>query len=321
MEKEREMLTPEEIAIRKKRAARKRKMRLAFVIFVFALLIGIVVGGITSLFVFRVKGFTVESESATYQHQEIIDASEIELNKSLIFINLDKAEDSVERKLPFLKNVEITKKLPNNLIIRFEEAGMAYAVEIASNTYAITNDEFKVLSISGEIAEGVIPVKGQIPVKTEIGETIAFVEQTDKDEEIEDTVLNLLKDIASTLSENEMSGVTVINTSSLNDIYLIYQDRILVEFGDTQNIKAKASLFVRAIEKEDAINSTRTGIMDITIAQSAYIYPSDVRDIPELAEHLGINSEASEDENKENSGEEEQTEEEKDEEETTASEE
>ena len=288
---EKEILTPEEREMRKKRAAKKRKMRLALVVSVFALFIVAVVGGVTSLFIFRVKSFNVQNESSMYTQQEVIDASGIEINKSLVFINLDKAEESVERKLPFLKNVKITKKLPDKLVIRFEESGMAYAVETAGNIYAITNDEFKVLSMSGGIPEGIIPVKGQTPVKTEIGETIAFVEKKEKGEAVEDKVLNLLSDIASTVSESGLAGITAVNIESLTDIYLIYEDRILVEFGDAQNIKAKASMFVRAIEKENAIDSGKTGIMDITIAQSAYIYPSDIRDIPELAEHLGMNIE------------------------------
>lgn len=295
---EKEILTPEEREIRKKRAAKKRKMRLALVVSVFALFIVAVVGGVTSLFIFRVKSFNVQNESSMYTQQEVIDASGIEINKSLVFINLDKAEESVERKLPFLKNVKITKKLPDKLVIRFEESGMAYAVETAGNIYAITNDEFKVLSMSGGIPEGIIPVKGQTPVKTEIGETIAFVEKKEKGEAVEDKVLNLLSDIASTVSESGLAGITAVNIESLTDIYLIYEDRILVEFGDAQNIKAKASMFVRAIEKENAIDSGKTGIMDITIAQSAYIYPSDIRDIPELAEHLGMNIEEEPEEDK-----------------------
>ena len=287
---EKENLTPEEREIRKKRAAKKRKMRLALVVSVFVLFIVALVGGITSLFIFRVKSFDVQSESSMYTQQEVIEASGIELNKSLIFINLDKAEETAERKLPFLKNVRITKKLPDKLIIRFEESGMAYAIETSGNIYAITNDEFKVLSLSGGVPEGIVPIKGQMPVKAEIGETLAFVEKNEKEESAEDRVLNVLNDIASTVSESGLTGVTAINVESLTDIYLIYEDRILVEFGDAQNIKAKASMFVRTIEKENAIDSGKTGIMDITIAQSAYIYSSDIRDIPELAAHLGISS-------------------------------
>lgn len=287
---EKENLTPEEREIRKKRAAKKRKMRLALVVSVFVIFIVALVGGITSLFIFRVKSFEVQSESSMYTHQEVIEASGIELNKSLIFINLDKVEETAERKLPFLKNVKITKKLPDKLVIRFEESGMAYAIETSGNIYAITNDEFKVLSLSGGVPEGIVPVKGQMPVKAEIGETLAFVEKNEKEESAEDKVLNVLNDIASTVSESGLTGITAINVESLTDIYLIYEDRILVEFGDAQNIKAKASMFVRTIEKENAIDSGKTGIMDITIAQSAYIYSSDIRDIPELAAHLGISS-------------------------------
>lgn len=303
-------LTAEEKAARRKRAQRKRRLRLAIVVMGFILIIGAVVGGITSLFVFRVKNYTVESESSFYEQQEIIDATGIEYNKSLIFADLDEAEESVERTLPFLKNVEITKKLPTGLVIRFEEAGMAYAVEISSGTYAITNDEFKVLSISGVIPEGVVPVKGQSPVRKDVGETIAFVAHNTEEKNappVEDKALNVLKTIASTISENEFEGVTAINLSSLFDIYIIYQDRILIELGDSQNIESKADFFVRAIEEENMIDNSKTGIMDFTIPETAYFCTADIRDIPELAEHLGVNisggqeeeSEENEDENSE----------------------
>lgn len=317
---EKENLTPEEREIRKKRAAKKRKMRLALVVSVFVLFIVALVGGITSLFIFRVKSFDVQSESSMYTHQEVIEASGIELNKSLIFINLDKAEETAERKLPFLKNVRITKKLPDKLVIRFEESGMAYAIETSGNIYAITNDEFKVLSLSGGVPDGIVPVKGQMPVKAEIGETLAFVEKNEKEELAEDKVLNVLNDIASTVSESGLTGITAINVESLTDIYLIYEDRILVEFGDAQNIKAKASMFVRTIEKENAIDSGKTGIMDITIAQSAYIYSSDIRDIPELAAHLGISSGEEPEEDEPEKTEDESENAEEDEEETTEAE-
>lgn len=318
-------LTPEERAMRKKRAQRKRKMRLAIVVIGFILIIGTVVGGITSLFVFRVKSFSVESESASYKQQEIIDASGIEMNKSLIFIDLDKAEDAVERTLPLLKNVEITKKLPTGLVIRFEESGMAYAVEVSSGTYAITNDEFKVLNISGIVPDGVVTVKGQSPVKRDIGETIAFVMQNEEDKEappVEDNVLNVLTAIASTVSKKEFEGITAINVSSLFDIYIIYQDRILIELGDSQNIESKADFFIRAIEEENMLDSSKTGIMDFTISETAYFCPADIRDIPELAEHLGVDKQTEEDgENAEETTEEETSEESSEEEETTADEE
>ena len=320
-------LTQEEKAARRQRAQRKRKMRLAIVVCGFILIIGGVVGGITSLFVFRVKNYTVESESTVYEQQEIIDATGIGLNKSLIFVDLDEAEKTVEKTLPFLKNVKITKKLPTGLVIRFEEAGMAYAIEVSSGTYAITNDEFKVLNISGVVPEGVVPVKGQSPVKKDIGETVAFVLQNAEDKdapEAEDKVLNILNAIASTVSKNEFEGITAINLSSLFDIYLIYQDRILIELGDSQNIESKAAFFVRAIEEENMIDSSKTGIMDFTISQTAYFCTADIRDIPELAEHLGIDISENAQEEAEEGGEnkeEEASDENGEEEETTAQEE
>ncbi len=321
-------LTPEEKAARRKRAQNKRKMRLAIVVIGFILIIGTVVGGITSLFVFRVKSFSVESESTVYDQQKIIDASGIALNKSLIFIDLDKAEKTVERTLPFLKNVEITKKLPTGLVIRFEESGMAYAVEVSSGTYAITNDEFKVLSVSGIVPEGVVPVRGQIPVKYDVGETIAFVAQNEEDKKappVEDKAFNVLSAISSSVAEKEFEGITAINISSLFDIYIIYQDRILIELGDSQNISSKSDFFIRAIEEENMIDNSKTGIMDFTISETAYFCPADIRDIPELAEHLGVDEQTEEEdeseENVEEKPEEETSEESGEEEETSENEE
>ena len=321
-------LTPEEKAARKKRAQRKRKMRLALVVSVFVLIIGTLVGGVTSFLVFRVKNYSVESESTMYSQQEIIDATGIELNKSLIFISLDKAEEQVEEKLPFLKNVEITKKLPTGVVIRFEESGMAYAVEVSTGTYALTNDEFKVLSISGMMSDGVAPIRGQIPVVKEIGQTIAFVAQNTENKDaspVKDETLDVLKAIASTIARNNFEGVTAINVSSMFDIYLIYQDRILIELGDSKNMESKMSFFIRAIEEENMIDDSKTGIMDFTIPETAYFCTADIRDIPELAEHLGVdlNGEIGENtqENSEETTQEDETETNPEETETTVSEE
>lgn len=317
-------LTPEERAMRKKRAQRKRKMRLAIVVIGFILVIGTVVGGITSLFVFRVKSFSVESESGSYEQQEIIDASGISMNKSLLFIDLDEAEEAIERNLPLLKNVEITKKLPTGLVIRFEESGTAYAVEVSSGTYAITNDEFKVLSISGVVPEGAAVIKGQSPVKKEVGETISFVVQNEEDKKaapVEDKVLNILTAISSTVSKKEFEGITAINVSSLFDIYIIYQDRILIELGDSQNIESKTDFFIRAIEEENMIDNSKTGVMDFTISETAYFCPADIRDIPELAEHLGVDKQSEEDGGNKENAEEAPEEESGEEQDTTADEE
>ncbi|MBQ2847387.1 MAG: FtsQ-type POTRA domain-containing protein [Clostridia bacterium] len=281
---QRRQLTPEERAVRAKKLKRKRNFRLAIVIIGFFLIISLIVCPIVVFAAFRVKNFTVEGTSA-YTVEEIIDASGIEEGKSLVLIDINEASAAIEKKLPYTDNVRITKKLPDGIVIRLDSTEKSFAIALSNGTYALLDSNLKVLEYSPEIPEGITLIKGAAPAKYETGETLAFVSEPGKeDEEAEtgDRMLSLILEITSSVKEYGIKDVNLIDVTTRSDLYLIYQNRIVLKLGDSSEIQSKLSLGQRVIEKEDAISLTQSGTVNLTVAKKAYFNPSDPEDIKEL---------------------------------------
>lgn len=276
-------LTPEERAIRAKRLKRKRNFRLAIVIIGFFLALSIIISPILLFTVFRVKTFTVEG-TGVYSNEEIIAASGIGLGKSLLFADLDEASENIEKTLPYTDEVRITKKLPSGIIIRFEETSRAFAVEISSGMYALTNSNLKVLELTGELPEDVAVITGAVPVKSQVGETLSFA----ADDDGTDLTSSLITKIAAAVEQSGMEDIDLVSVASRSDIYMIYQGRIVLRFGDSTDIESKISLGAKVLDKENTIDPSQCGTVDLTIVKKAYFNPSDFADIEELVEYEQI---------------------------------
>ncbi len=290
-------LTPEERQQRIKKLKRKRRFRLAIVIVGFFLALSVVISPILLFTVFRVKTFTVEGASP-YTNEEIIAASGIKHGKSMVFADLEEAGADIERILPYTDNVRLTKKLPSGIIIRLDETERAFAVELSAGMYALTNSELKVLELAGELPKGVALISGVAPVKSETGEKLVFA----SDDETTDLTYTLIEKIAAAISENSLKGIDLIDVTSRNNIYMIYEGRIVLCLGDTSDIESKISLGNRVINEENTIDPSQCGTVDLTIAKKAYFNPSDFDDIEELVNYSEKYTfeETSEDENSEN---------------------
>ena len=271
-------LTPEERAIRVKNLKRKRRFRLAIVATAFILLLCLIVSPIIVFAVFRVKTFKVEGASP-YTSEQIISASGIQQGKSLIFADLDEAAASIEKTLPYTDNVKLTKKLPSGIIIRLEETSAGFAVEMSGGMYALTNSELKVLELSGEVPEGTAVITGAVPVKAEAGSVISF------SAEEEDKTLSLIKQITRSVAENGMEDINLIDVSEKNNIYLIYQGRIVMQLGDSSDLASKLSLGQRVISQENTIDPAQFGTVNLTVAKKAYFNTSEFNDVSELVKY------------------------------------
>ena len=177
--------------------------------------------------------------------EEIVAASGITAGKSIFFADLDEAKVNIEKKLPYADNVQLTRKLPDTIVIRLESTDKAYAVEKSEGLYAITNSDFKVLEIAGVIPEGVVPVIGATPITAEPGKPLNFVENG----EDVDATLNLIKNISSAIANSGVKDVNLISIRSRSNIYLIYQERIVMRLGDSADIDKKIKFIKK--EKDD----------------------------------------------------------------------
>lgn len=277
-------LTPEEREIRRRKLKRKKNFRIAIVVTGFLLIISLIVSPIIVFAAFRVRSFTIEG-NAPYTNEEVIAASGIQQGKSLVFADIDEASANIEKTLPYTDNVVITKKLPSGIIIRLESTEKAYAVALSNGTYAMLDKNLKVLEYAPEISGGITLIKGAVPVKSEIGEILAFVNETaDKNDENQavDRIKQLVLEITKAIADNGIKDIDLIDVSTSSSIHLIYQKRIVLNLGDSSDISAKLSLGQRVIAEEDTISITQSGTVNLTVAKKAYFNPSDPEDIKEL---------------------------------------
>lgn len=277
-------LTPEERALRVRKLKRKRNFRIAIVVSGFILAISLIVTPIIVFAAFRVNSFDVEG-TAPYTREEVIAASGIEEGKSLILADIEQAKANIEKVLPYTDNVKITRKLPSSIVIRVESTEKAYAMELSNGTFAMLDRNMKLLEYSSGAAEGIALIKGVVPVKSQVGEALAFINEDGKDDENAETVdrtLALLLEITNGIADNSITDIDLIDISSRSNIHLIYQGRIVLNLGDGTEIPAKLSLGQRVINEENAISLTQSGTVNLTVPKKAYFNPSDPDDIKEL---------------------------------------
>ena len=280
-------LTPEERQLRIKMLKRKRNIRKAIVAVGFLLILSIIVSPVLILTLFRVKSFTVEG-TGIYNQEEIVSASGIVMGKNLLFADLDEAADKIERILPFTDDVKITKKLPSGIIIRCDSTESAFALAMPNGLYALTNENLKVLELSAKLPSDVALITGVVPYSAEVGEIAAFdvMKEGEKKEDFVDETLNLLLEITGAITNNETKDINLINVSDKNDIYLIYQGRIVLNLGSSSELSSKLSLGTKVINSENSIDPFQYGTIDLTVVTEAVFNPSDMKDISEIVYYL-----------------------------------
>ena len=287
-------LTPEERQERVRKLKRKRRFRLAIVIGGFSLVLSLIIGTILFFTVFRVDkvdddgkvgGVVVQGvDKSPYTAEQVIDASGIGKGDNIFTVDFETAKATIEKELPYLHNVTLSRKLPDQIIIKVEVTKKAYAIEISDSTYAITNSDFKVLEISGTIDDGVTPVVGTDPKSAEPGEILTFTGNND-------TTLNLIRSISSAIAENGLENINLVSVESRSGIYIIYEERIVLRLGDSGDIDKKIALAKKVIDEENTIDADQTGVLNLTVVKKAFFNPTDYRDIPELMTYKPVEEE------------------------------
>lgn len=298
-------LTPEERQLRVKQLKRKRNFRKAIVIIGFLLVISLIISPILILTLFRVKSFTVEGAGA-YTNEEIIASSGIALGKNLLFADLDEAAENIEKQLPFTDEVKLTKKLPDKIIIRCETTERAFAIGMSNGLYAVTNENLKVLEITGKQPADVALIVGAVPYKADVGEVAAFevMGEDEKEEEFVDETLALILEITGTITQKEIKDIDLINISAPSSIYLIYQGRIVLDLGNSSDLSSKLSLGAKVISSENNIDPFQYGVVNLSVVSEAVFNPSDMKDVPEVMYYLENYAPEEEEKTEENEGEE-----------------
>lgn len=101
-----------------------------------------------------------------------------------------------------------------------------------------------------------------------VGEKIEF-----KD----DAAWELYRQIMDTMKQAGLVGITELDLSSEVAIKMMYQNRIYISVGDTEQLERKFEICKTVIERQDEISKQQTGELDISIPGKAFFYPGKIR--------------------------------------------
>ncbi len=267
-------------AAKKKRAVLSTKAKKILLVITAAVLLAAALVCLLFFGVFRVRKFAVKGD-IPYTAQQVTDASGIPLGKNLFTADFESAKERIGTELPYTADIRISRKLPSTVVITASTAVKTYGVMMPGGTYAITDENLKVLEIGAEIPPGTMMVEGYSGSGVNaLGRELPFGTQAD-DEDIK----NALAEISRAVKESELKGIDLINIANPESIYILYEGRIIIRLGNTDDILKKLNLAQKSIAEENKLSASQYGELKVTTAGRASFTPKDYKDMPELVDY------------------------------------
>lgn len=219
------------------------------------MLVAVAVVLLLMLVFFRVDEFEV-SGNVRYTAEEVADASGITVGDVLMGTSKTRAASRILTKLPYVKQVVVTKRLPGT--IRFEiveDTAAAVATSEFGNNWLI-NDSGKLLEKVDDASETAYPViTGAALLLPTAGNTAGY-DDPEKGQ-------MAMKVLASVEVLGLTSYIQTINVEDLDNVTVTYQERLEVQLGDGSDLDYKLQYMTQAAAQLEA---TDRGVLDLSFA-------------------------------------------------------
>jgi cell division septal protein FtsQ len=214
---------------------------------------------------FKINTINITGEKF-YSNQQIAECAEIEIGDNLFSVNEKKLNEVLAEKLPYIKNVKVTRKLPDTLNIQVSLTREVAAL-INGDGYLLVDASGKVLdSNASMLRENVAVVSGVKVKKAQEGRLV----ELNNNGVTQDFIT-----IVSTLEESDFAGITVISLSPKSEFRLVYEDRITIKLGAMENLAVKLQRAKVAIDKENQTGLKTKGVLDLSTEPDVYFRPGD----------------------------------------------
>ena len=245
----------------KKHRRRLRVRRLILVLLIFVLVVGFFIGGLyyaVSKFL-KVNNIVV-CGSSMYSEQDILEKSLLKDDGSnnMIFMSFRRIEENIKTELPYIKDVQLYRSYPDTVIIEVSPDEPFAQIGTAEEKYLVDED-MKILSKVSETEYDYLEIDTQLAEGQKIGRKFEFKE--DKSREIFENI------IVQCEKNKLLERMNTIKLGDLFDIYMIYDDRIQIAFGDYTEINSKIEFAANIISLRP---ETDKGIADVRSTKQAY---------------------------------------------------
>lgn len=237
-------------AEKRRRLRRRRIIRLVTVLFVAVFLIAAIVWGIIeiskaskgeSASFFGVKEITVEfvdgEGTVRYAKEDIIRASGLFVNQSLLAVNKVQASNSVLQQFPYLDYVEVNNTSFSTVCIRVAEAEVLAALQLPQDWLIVGKNNHILEQVSTENLPANLPrIVGAEPTQTALG-----------GEAMDERSLRICATVIEAVEANELDGVTVIDITEKTNLRLWWKDRVELLLGNESNLAEQVTAFTRLL--------------------------------------------------------------------------
>ncbi len=234
---------------------------------------GIAVALVLSMIIFfRVRTIEVQGNQY-YSAEEIIEAAGIASGDNLLTLSRAEIAGRVIEKTEYVKNVRVTRKLPDTVVITVTEDETTFAIRDQGGKYYLITAAGKATKQVEEYdAKKHILIQNLVIQPPVIGEAIHVAEDPDSTEspaELLDALTKLLNEIKASGLEKDVTAVSVPSAFQLT---LWYENRFEVWLGSTDDLALKLEYLKAVVEKQTDYASS---IIDLTFSsgQAAHIMP------------------------------------------------
>lgn len=222
---------------------------------------GVVAALVLSMVIFfRVRNLEATGNSY-YTAEEILSAAGVAQGDNLLTVQRGQIAGSVMAELPYVRSVQVSRQLPDTLVIHVTEFDATYGIQDEA-------DDWYLMTAGGKITEKTTAQEAQICIKDlriqtpTIGEAAVAYADSGKEENAA-ARLEAVKTLLQELEDAELTKeITLIEVPSAFSLCITYADRFVVELGNTERLDYKLE-FLKAVISEQ--KSYAAGTIDLTL--------------------------------------------------------
>ena len=248
---------------------------------------------LTVVFLLPVRGIEVTGNVAMFNEGEIIKAAELEEGDSLYFRSSGNIKRTIQKNLPLAKDIKVTKTFDGKVKIEIDFQNVDFYTKIGETYYAI-NSELRIMDVSESkskySANGAAFVKLPEVREPKLGEILVFydtVEETDTEGELlyevkETRYYDYATEFLSDICENGFLYQTdgIVLDEKFN-VYLVYDMKYKVIFGNTDDLDAKFRIFFEILN-EGSMQYADKAVIDLRTHSKATARPDPDLDFSEF---------------------------------------
>ncbi len=222
---------------------------------------------------FNISAIKISGTGTTYGEKEIIMASGLNVGDNMVRTNFKKVEERIEKSLPYVMDAVITKTLSGKITIKITETKAAIVIA-TDDGYIIADAQGKTLATQKNLPENsklmLLKLKGSVSATP--GEVFTF--ENEEEKKIYDQLVSELT------TAGMFKDITEMDLTQQSSIKIVYQGRLRLLLGASDNLSEKIRGGIKAIEQENERNPELIAEVNLTIPKKVFVNPLDSLEPP-----------------------------------------